>query len=1838
MIVAESPLYSEHQHLNGHGMMSTEKEDISMSYPERDGGEDEHEDATVEEKAAKKEKKPKKKDKKAKKSSKSKSKKHSENGNLDEDHVVSWGSEPQDEDSYSGSSSDSEDGIADPIEPRNSRRQEYDQHRGSVGGGHNSQYDHFDEPSVFSHNTGISTANAAQTTTPTPLVETHVAVRVIKGEIHNLMGVMRSSEQRYISAQRFHDELAEDIHPLVQQFQDLLGALNDWDLQMAVPHPSMLPKKQLQALKKGHTDVDPWVATPDALLYLPPFCEAIKSRDITAPVTGAALGALHKFLIYGFVNPNVAPNAKAGMSMIADALLNCTFEETSVQQRQRRNQITLNKHNSGASSRSLMHHSSSGSVASGTTTGNDTKNSMGSSIRNLKAKSTSQQHLPYYHPTRVDDEQVVLKLLDLAAMVVRCSFIVVEQGEMVLETCLISSDYVVGLLDTCLHVSHIAKSASPLLKSAAIDALSQIVLQVFAGRRSTNNQDPRSLVVRARQEVLDKLASLLNPSGFSEEVIVSSLTAVNIALETSRENLTPREISILQNDLCKYLLQWSTTSDLHILALTLRVIFNLFQSIQNHLKVPLEVFLTSVHLRILEVKPAHNADGTPAIVPYHNHEEREVVLESILEFCQEPALMQDVYKNYDCDVACTNLYEQIVATLGQTAMPNDSLMSRYSLLAEQKGHANAASTSSLATNGTVPTNKNASAASFFTVQTAPAPVTQLNKLALEGLLAILNSIARRVHADRSPFLQGIGTSNVRGSIAFTTADDMESVAGSTTGGLSEEELAQRKQEKLALVQVADVFNEDPMGQSWLEMAVNLDVLDSVKNAKGAARILYMASGLDKAKVGIYLSKGPESDYPFQTEVRHEFVSMYDFSEMPFAAALRLFLSKFRLPGEAQCIDRFMESFSTELYRQQGGNRDSLFKNSDAVYVLSFSTIMLNTDLHNPGIKEENRMTKDQFIKNNRGINDGEDLPPEYLSELFDQIREAQIQVQRDVGEFMKKEEDDEDFRSAWDSILAKHREVAAASFTPAGMARRNIFKAGMHDREMFTVLVKYTMQALPAVFEKSFDDVVVYKTMRGLKQMAMIADYFNMGDFVNDIIEILLKHGRDYIVECIKKDHDAAAKAAHPMNQNISSRSLETTDEEGDESTVYSSAAAEDTETQIPYSLLSVGRGYSEVDFFGAAHHRGLLALDTSFLLIRRYPRRVISAWSLFIECLCAMRDANALPVGLSELDDFADSNGNVLPLSPFAKLSQRRLDDFYTSKTDWNDRRLQIGEIGLAKEAGWFSQLFKGSSANLKPQDDWDDSTIVTTRSDARPIRPSKASEATKALGAVAETANVEKIVQMGSTKLPVAEQTIRSLLDVVDEYPYADPVAEQHAIFSLELAARALLSNRERAVEIFPVFLQKFESVLGKVSDTSVPSPFVIERIVVTILRCSIHLYDVEELRPNLRVSLHLLVMSCPRVFIRDIADRMACGLAIILRASFPFFESHNEWTFMGDTLDTLANFANARVFVFDGIASTVECAVPQAKGNKDDDSRSPQFQLTKEGCGALSRILIRFVLGFYQSDFSLSVPASVCLEKLYRHMNVLILEEEAAYKSKKKGKKVKVTEEDKKNRIPNKDYWQNIAVALYSVCRSPDPEVSRHGYEICQRIILRAPLQEIPVDKWMAILYLMVNKQPPMAADLSRSNTFVLLGNMLMRVLPYLSKRQRPEDADEDDEDDDMVDSEDLSDLVRQTATLAGDNLRHGRRGRVSPLFEKTLQTVTYLSNHMQTDEWEGEKEFGLWASETLLAELEKVGAAGGSVQNQEAVKGKNDDESTSSQESSDGEEDKKDDREDDDEASG
>lgn len=159
--------------------------------------------------------------------------------------------------------------------------------------------------------------------------------------------------------------------------------------------------------------------------------------------------------------------------------------------------------------------------------------------------------------------------------------------------------------------------------------------------------------------------------------------------------------------------------------------------------------------------------------------------------------------------------------------------------------------------------------------------------------------------------------------------------------------------------------------------------------------------LDKTAVGDFLGREREYENGLCLSVLHEYVEQMNFENMPFDMAIRHFLSGFRLPGEAQKIDRIMEKFAERYYLQ---NSD-VFASADMAFILAFSTIMLQTNLHNPAIRDDKRMTKEQFIKQNKGITADGELPDQLLSEIYDRISSQPISINQDE-KFRKSKKDE----------------------------------------------------------------------------------------------------------------------------------------------------------------------------------------------------------------------------------------------------------------------------------------------------------------------------------------------------------------------------------------------------------------------------------------------------------------------------------------------------------------------------------------------------------------------------------------------------------------------------------------------------------------------------------------------------------------------------------------------------------------------------------------------------------------------------------------------------------------
>lgn len=220
-------------------------------------------------------------------------------------------------------------------------------------------------------------------------------------------------------------------------------------------------------------------------------------------------------------------------------------------------------------------------------------------------------------------------------------------------------------------------------------------------------------------------------------------------------------------------------------------------------------------------------------------------------------------------------------------------------------------------------------------------------------------------------------------------------------------------------------------------------------------------GLDKKAVGAYLGeagkapvagKSPpswERDW-FHREVLQTYCNLFQFERQSLLDGLRMFLASFRLPGEAQQIDRILQAFSDSCGRvceESCNGRLKLFSEdpkraSDAAYLLSFSIIMLNTDQHNTNIREDRKMSKEDFIKNNtdygRDITEkGKEFPREFLAGIYDSIKEEEIRTEGEGADGAMTVE-------RWKDVLRRSTEVTADD---------DCFHPSRHDVEDLSELV-----------------------------------------------------------------------------------------------------------------------------------------------------------------------------------------------------------------------------------------------------------------------------------------------------------------------------------------------------------------------------------------------------------------------------------------------------------------------------------------------------------------------------------------------------------------------------------------------------------------------------------------------------------------------------------------------------------------------------------------------------------------------------------------------------------------
>ncbi|ETV99073.1 hypothetical protein, variant [Aphanomyces invadans] len=527
------------------------------------------------------------------------------------------------------------------------------------------------------------------------------------------------------------------------------------------------------------------------------------------------------------------------------------------------------------------------------------------------------------------------------------------------------------------------------------------------------------------------------------------LAIINQAGTTFHSN--DRFLVAIRSYLCVSLLENCTSIYTQVVELSLRVFVVLITHFKAHLKGEMEIFITNIFLRILDSENS-------------TFEHKMLVLEVLNHICDDQLILSEIFLNYDCDWDSMDLFKRIVNALAKIAK------------AKQRDSIHAS----------------APAARQLKMQQNEAA------LVLKGLECMTSTVHSLKKAANFVSITDQGKPSPTDNDSDNDDDDSTPRPPSSTS------------------LVVGVFDKKKKRQDLISTGIvkfNVKATDGIKfctannlvenTPRKVAEYLHEYNArLDKFQLGEYLGREAAYQGGFCVKVLHEFVDMMDFHNMQVDEAIRRYLSYFRLPGEAQKIDRMMEKFAERYHL----NNPGVFPTADVAFILSFSVIMLQTDLHNPSIPDEKKMTKEGFLRNNRGINNGEDLAAEYLGGIFDRIKSTPISLKEEQklkrdsstvsGAVLDKQRKDaysrereamvkasEAFfkrRSPSSRLPMLHPDKSPAASSSAGLFHV-VSGSAEHVKPMFEIVWAPLLAVCSVIFESSDHPVAIQYCLDGFK-------------------------------------------------------------------------------------------------------------------------------------------------------------------------------------------------------------------------------------------------------------------------------------------------------------------------------------------------------------------------------------------------------------------------------------------------------------------------------------------------------------------------------------------------------------------------------------------------------------------------------------------------------------------------------------------------------------------------------------------------------------------------------------
>lgn len=290
-----------------------------------------------------------------------------------------------------------------------------------------------------------------------------------------------------------------------------------------------------------------------------------------------------------------------------------------------------------------------------------------------------------------------------------------------------------------------------------------------------------------------------------------------------------------------------------------------------------------------------------------------------------------------------------------------------------------------------------------------------------------------------------------------------------------EEAMRNKARKKLVIEGTESFNKNPT--DGLHFLVKHKLIPDDRTVS-AVKFLRQSGRINKKLLGEFLAKPKNKHY------LDLFIEDFDFSNTPLDEAMRELFASFRLPGESQQIERIIEKFAEQYIAGENNIKDVADK--DSAFILSYAVIMLNTDLHNP--QNKHLMTNEQFKRNLRSTNAGNDFAPEYLDNIYYTIKHREIIMPEEHN-------NEESFEQTWKDVLLKSQQVG----------NLKMCSTSIYDKDMFESTWQPVVTMLAYVFATATEDAIFSRVITGFDHVAKIASHYQIPGVLDQITSALCK-------------------------------------------------------------------------------------------------------------------------------------------------------------------------------------------------------------------------------------------------------------------------------------------------------------------------------------------------------------------------------------------------------------------------------------------------------------------------------------------------------------------------------------------------------------------------------------------------------------------------------------------------------------------------------------------------------------------------------------------------------------